>query len=84
MTGRQQGPSVNRNYAGVGTCAVTGKAIHPTRARAKTVRNRLPDGTRLSVYPCPHCQGYHLGHKPTDVRRGTYDKDEWLGRTRPE
>jgi len=68
------------HYTGAGTCLATGKAIHPTRAAARIVRNRLRDGgTRLRIYPCDACQGYHLGHTPADLRNGTITREKWLG-----
>lgn len=79
-TGRDTNPIVGSHYTGIGTCPATGKQIHPTRAAARTIRNRLRNnrgGGRPAIYPCPHCTGYHIGHKPRAVRNGTLDKSDW-------
>lgn len=54
-----------------------------TRADAKRARrrlygkrNQLKDGP-LSIYRCEVCGFYHLGHLPTLVRNGQWDRDDY-------
>lgn len=62
------------------TCTPAGKRIYVTRKNARRARRRFGDGHELNIYPCPHGDHYHIGHLPPAVRRGQYDKREWLDR----
>jgi len=45
-----------------------GKHRHPTRAEALahigSLVRRGAHGGRLNAYKCPHCDGFHVGHRP--------------------
>jgi hypothetical protein len=46
-----------------------GKIRYETREQAMKARAHLPYGSKLDVFPCRACAGYHLGGGPT-ARRG--------------
>lgn len=60
-----------------GGCS-TGKVRFPTRRQARVARRKIPTGDPLSVYRCPECDWFHLGHRPPRVRNGEVDKGAWL------
>lgn len=62
----------------LGTCPATGKIKHPNRKSARAVRKKHPEWGAMSIYACNECQHYHLGHLPLSVRRGKYDKRDYL------
>lgn len=72
----------NEERAGNGfqTCQPAGKRIYVTRKNARRARQQFGNGHELNVYRCPHGEHYHIGHLPKSVRRGEYDKAEWLDR----
>ncbi len=55
-----------------------------TRAEARRARRNLYGRRRghhdgpLSIYRCPTCDFYHLGHLPARVRNGALDKDRYV------
>lgn len=54
-----------------------GKRTYPSRRVAKAAAKTTP-GRHMSAYQCAHGWGWHLGHLPKTVRRGTWPKDWWL------
>jgi hypothetical protein len=64
--------------------ACQGKARYSHRRRAKKSARRLKnlgvDG-HLSVYRCPFCEQWHVGHIPKVVVQGKLSRDDWARRT---
>lgn len=46
----------------------TGKRTYANRKMARRARKSLRE--HLTIYPCEHCNGFHLGHPAHDVKRG--------------
>lgn len=67
---------------GRGGCP-TGKFRYSNRKQAKKLGRRIATHRTVRAYPCPECDGFHLGHKPQRVRNGTVDKDDWLNGREP-
>lgn len=47
------------------------KIRYRTAAQAKSANRRFVDmgGDWLNAFPCDHCSGWHLGHRPSRVER---------------
>ena len=63
-----------------GTCDASGKIQYPTRKDAKEAR-RLMKGkgipqSGMSVYQCPECNYWHLGHLSASVRAGRLGREQ--------
>ena len=57
-----------------------GKRRHETEAAAWAEVNRNPRSNHEhSPYPCPHCGGWHVGHRP-GFYRGAFGKLGAMGR----
>jgi hypothetical protein len=61
-------------------CDQCGKWAWANRSLAKKERQRIGGGGVMSLYPCPHGLGIHIGHVPQDVRNGALDKTDYLDR----
>lgn len=57
------------------------KVQYASRKQARAYRRKLGSGP-VSIYRCPACGWWHMGHLPTRVRRGEVDKQAWLAATR--
>ena len=46
------------------------KVRHETREAAGSALRKIPPKHRhkMHVYPCPHCGGFHIGHRPQKKR----------------
>lgn len=65
-----------------GVCE-TGKRAYWTKAAARGTVKELrkePDGKGLCAYACPHCDYFHIGHLPKDVRRGKVTRQDVYGK----
>lgn len=71
--------STHRLAPARGSCP-TGKVQFATRKSARRYRRKMGSGP-VSVYDCPECEFFHLGHLPARVRTGEVDKAEWLRAT---
>lgn len=60
--------------------ACKNKVRYDSRSEAKKARRRTPSSGHLTIYPCPFCDFFHLGHLPIAVRRGELDKQDWRNR----
>jgi hypothetical protein len=65
-------------------CEVTGKVRHVDELAARAVQARMSYGDRVKPYPCPHCDGWHLGghHRPSRHGRGGDELSRWAGEPR--
>lgn len=66
----------NHNVGYDATCEPCGKRLYRSRKIAQAMAKRIP-GDRMATYRCPHSAGWHLGHLPSSVRQGTYDRDSY-------
>lgn len=53
------------------------KAQYDSKRAARTARRSIQTSEHLSIYRCPFCGYYHLGHKPKAVRSGEITREEW-------
>lgn len=65
--------------------ACLGKRCYDTKRRARQGRRRTnaDDRQHLSIYRCPFCGFYHLGHLPARVREGRYDRQDYRADAKP-
>lgn len=61
----------------VANCEPCGKRTFASRGAARKTAKQIP-GRRMNAYPCPHAPGWHLGHLPTAVVRGSMPKGAYL------
>lgn len=72
---RKDAPKTRGGASDYLTCSATGKRGYTSKSSARKARGQTPaGGSPLSVYRCPSCSLYHLGHLPPSVRRGEREK----------
>ena len=57
------------------------KRRYANRKAARAARRRTPSSDHLSIYYCPWCGWYHIGHLPKAVSQGKASRDAWLTKT---
>lgn len=79
MTGQKSQPWRNGVWSSRSTSCSSGKWTYPDRAQAKThaAKMRAAGHGGLRPYRCRECGRWHVGHKPTVVRRGLMSSEEW-------
>jgi len=57
-------------------CRLCAKTSYPSRSVAKSRARTIP-GENIHSYPCPHGNGYHIGHIPAKVKSGAISPDDY-------
>lgn len=66
----------------IGTCPNCLKKCWRNKKAAKQALQNIHPAAGMSVYPCPHGNGYHYGHLSARVKSGDVDRrDLRPGRT---
>lgn len=58
----------------IGKCPETGKLRFSDRSRAKRAGKEVGKG--MNAYYCEHCDNWHFGHLPAQVKRGAIGRED--------
>jgi predicted secreted protein len=73
-------PQRDKQLPCYGSCQSCGKLSYTTRKDARRSASRYPGAHHLNAYPCPHGQGWHLGHLRPEVIQGHLDRTSYQHR----